>query len=213
MNRISKPILNSVTVVVVFFVLFFVTAAGAFAGDDENIALLDQTGKAFAAVVKKAGPAVVYVGVEKSVHVAGGQGNPYDFFNDPFFQRFFGPQFKHPKIPRQREFKQRGAGSGFIISEDGYILTNNHVVEGADSIKVRLADEREFTAKVIGTDPQSDVALIKVDGSRSSASRIQGDTAISAWVLAASSLAPLCIIMALRSAISASCFFSLRRAV
>ena len=164
MNGISKPGLNSVTAVFVFLILFFVSVGGAFAGDDENIALLDQTGKAFAAVVKKAGPAVVYVGVEKSVHVAGGQGNPYDFFNDPFFQRFFGPQFKQPKIPRQREFKQRGAGSGFIISKDGYILTNNHVVSDADKITVRLADEREFTAKVVGTDPQSDVALIKIDG-------------------------------------------------
>ncbi len=145
--------------------LLLLPAAGVFASDDSaNIALLDRTGKAFAAVVKKAEPAVVFVGVEKSVHTAGGPGNPNNFFNDPFFQRFFGPQFKHPKGSHRREFKQRGAGSGFIISKDGYILTNNHVVEGADKITVRLADEREFTAKVVGTDPQSDVALIKIDG-------------------------------------------------
>ncbi len=98
------------------------------------------------------------------MHAIGGRGNPNNFFNDPFFQRFFGPQFKHPKIPRQRAFKQRGAGSGFIISKDGYILTNNHVVSDADKITVRLADEREFTGKVVGADPQSDVALIKIDG-------------------------------------------------
>ncbi|HHD64494.1 MAG TPA: Do family serine endopeptidase [Desulfobulbaceae bacterium] len=164
MSRISKPIQNSVTAALVFLVLFFLTVGGALAGDDENIALLDRSAKAFAAVVKKAGPAVVYVEVEKSVHVAGGQGSPYDFFSDPFFERFFGPQFKHPRIPRQREFKQRGAGSGFIIDADGYILTNNHVVSDADKITVRLSDEREFTAKVVGTDPQSDVALIKIDG-------------------------------------------------
>lgn len=163
MNKISNPLLNSVTAVFVFFVLLVVMADGALAGDDENIALLDRSAKAFAAVVKKAGPAVVYVGVEKSVHVTG-QGSPYDFFNDPFFERFFGPQFKHPKIPRQRKFKQKGAGSGFIIAPDGYILTNNHVVADADKITVRLSDEREFTAKVVGTDPQSDVALIKIDG-------------------------------------------------
>lgn len=155
----------SMAVVLIASLLLLLPAAGVFAGDDSaNIALLDRTGKAFAAVVKKAEPAVVFVGVEKSVHAAGRQGNPDNFLNDPFFQRFFGPRFKHPKMPRQHDFKQRGAGSGFIISKDGYILTNNHVVADADKITVRLADEREFTAKVVGTDPQSDVALIKIDG-------------------------------------------------
>ncbi len=138
----------------------------ALAREDDNIALLDRSAKAFSSVVKKAGPAVVYIGVEKSSKIfggaRGGQNMP-DLFNDPFFQRFFGPQFQHPQQPR-RQFKQRGAGSGFIVSPDGLILTNNHVVENADTIKVRLADEREFTAEVIGTDPQSDVALIKIDG-------------------------------------------------
>ena len=150
-------------------VLLVMTAGPCMAGDKEDIALLDKTGKAFAAVVKKAKPAVVYIGVEKSVKAMNGP-NPFDFFNDPFFERFFGPQFRHPQVPlhpqvpRQRQFKQRGAGSGFIISRDGYILTNNHVVDGADKITVRLSDEREFKAKVVGTDPQSDVALIKIDG-------------------------------------------------
>ncbi len=168
----NKPI-NTIGVITIKYsmtavliaVLLFLPAVGVFAGDDSaNIALLDRTGKAFAAVVKKAEPAVVFVGVEKSVHAAGRRGNPNNFLNDPFFQRFFGPRFKHPKMPRQRDFKQRGAGSGFIISKDGYILTNNHVVADADKITVRLADEREFVAKVVGADPQSDVALIKIDG-------------------------------------------------
>jgi serine protease Do len=138
----------------------------AAASDDDNIALLDRSARAFSSVVKKAGPAVVYIGVEKTaqqLNGINGRGMP-DLFNDPFFQRFFGPQFQHPKVPPKRQFKQRGAGSGFIISPDGLILTNNHVVENADTIKVRLSDEREFTAEVIGTDPQSDVALIKIDG-------------------------------------------------
>ncbi len=139
--------------------LLLITTASA---QDENIALLDRSAKAFSSVVKKAGPAVVYIGVEKGIKGFGGQ-DPGDLFKDPFFQRFFGPQFGRPNA-QPRQFKQRGAGSGFIISSDGLILTNNHVVEGADSIKVRLADEREFTAEVIGTDPQSDVALIKIDG-------------------------------------------------
>ena len=134
-------------------------------GEEENIALLDRSAKAFSSVVKKAGPAVVHVRVEKSVKNRLQQ-NPMDLFNDPFFERFFGPQFRHPRGEEQppREFKQRGAGSGFIISKEGHILTNNHVVGEADTITVRLADEREFKAEVIGVDPQSDVALIKIDG-------------------------------------------------
>ncbi len=131
---------------------------------DKNIELLDRSAKAFAAVVKKASPAVVNVRVEKIVKGSNTfhGNNPFEFFNDPFFERFFGPQFRMPQQRKPREFKQEGVGSGFIISKDGYILTNNHVVGDADVITVRLADEREFKAKVIGTDPQSDVALIKI---------------------------------------------------
>ncbi|MCF6188564.1 MAG: serine protease, partial [Desulfobulbaceae bacterium] len=130
------------------YLALFLTAGSVFAGDDENIALLARSAKAFAAVVKKAGPAVVHIKVEKSVQAVRGKGgpgpNPYDFFNDPLFERFFGPQFKHPQIPggqQPRRFKQQAAGSGFIISSDGHILTNNHVVEDADKITVRLDDE------------------------------------------------------------------------
>ncbi len=147
------------TVLLCFFLL---TTAPAPAETDDDIALLSSSAKAFSSVVKKAGPAVVYVSVEKAANSFAHQGQP-EMFNDPFFQRFFGKQFQQPKQP-QSPFKQHGAGSGFIISENGLILTNNHVVEGADSIRIRLADKREFPASVIGTDPQSDVALIKIDG-------------------------------------------------
>ncbi len=138
----------------------------SYAQSEEDLALLNSSAKAFSSVVKKAGPAVVHVGVEKTGKNAGMGQLPSDLFSDPLFERFFGPQFKHPRMPKQdkRSFKQQAAGSGFIISSDGYILTNNHVVEDTDKITVRLADEREFTAKVIGTDPQSDVAIIKIDG-------------------------------------------------
>ena len=152
-----------------FIILTFILAFGlvnlhmAGAAEDENIALLDKSAKAFAAVVKKAAPAVVNVRVEKSV-MSGSNQTPFDFFNDPFFERFFGPQFKHPPQEQQpHEYKQQGAGSGIIISSDGLILTNNHVVGDADTITVRLADEREFEGKMVGTDPQSDVALIRID--------------------------------------------------
>jgi len=119
--------------------------------------------KGFADVVKKAMPAVVHIRVEKSVS-GNNMTDQYDeFFNNPFFERFFGPQFRHnPQQGPRRNYKQEALGSGFIISSDGYILTNNHVVEDADTITVFLSDERKFTAELIGRDPQSDVALIKI---------------------------------------------------
>jgi serine protease Do/serine protease DegQ len=81
---------------------------------------------------------------------------------NPFLRQFFGSE-----IPDQeREHKEEGLGSGVIVSPDGYILTNNHVVEGADELKVSLADDRELVAKVIGADPKTDIAVIKVDGER-----------------------------------------------
>jgi serine protease Do len=137
-----------------------------YAQSEEDLALLDRSAKAFASVVKKAGPAVVHVAVEKEQAAKKRGQDPFDLFNDPLFERFFGPQFRHPRFnPKEekRSFRQQAAGSGFIISTDGYILTNNHVVGEADKITVRLADKREFQAKVIGTDPQSDVALIKIE--------------------------------------------------
>jgi serine protease Do len=158
------------TTVVVSCLLCLTLLAGSYspvhAQSEEDLALLDRSAKAFASVVKKAGPAVVHVAVEKEQAAKGGMQDPFDLFNDPFFERFFGPQFRHPRInPKQekRSFKQQAAGSGFIIASDGYILTNNHVVGEADKITVRLADKREFSAKVVGTDPQSDVALIKIE--------------------------------------------------
>ena len=78
---------------------------------------------------------------------------------NPLFRQFFGD------IPDQeRESRQEGLGSGVIVTADGYVLTNNHVVEGADELKVTLADDRDFIAKVIGRDPKTDVALLKIDG-------------------------------------------------
>ncbi len=149
---------------IVSLVLLTGNPAPLLAQDDDDIALLDRSAKAFAAVVKKAGPAVVHVAVEKSVSSQRGQGqHPFEFFNDPFFERFFGPQFRQPR-QQPRQHRRQGAGSGFIIASDGFILTNNHVVEGADKITVRLSDKREFQGKIIGTDPQSDVAIIKIDG-------------------------------------------------
>lgn len=100
------------------------------------------------------------------------QGGMSPFDNDPFFEFFFGsPRQQQPKQPRQQDpddesnQQQTGLGSGVIISPDGYIVTNNHVIDGADRLEVTLNDNRSFNAKVIGADPTTDLALIKIEES------------------------------------------------
>ncbi len=130
-----------------------------------------ELSKAFSSAAKAAVPAVVSVKVEKTVQVGAmsgrGEGfgfnDPFGQFGDDFFRRFFGDPSPRRQAPR--EYSQRGQGSGFIISEDGYILTNNHVVGDVDKITVELKDGRVFhDARLIGRDPDSEVALIKIDG-------------------------------------------------
>jgi serine protease Do len=115
----------------------------------------------FSTLVEKYGPAVVNVEVvEKAQPAPGIQGlSPNDPFYD-FFRRFGIPA---PDQPRGNQPPVRGAGSGFIVSPDGYILTNTHVVADAETVTVRLTDRREFQAKVIGADERTDVAVIKIN--------------------------------------------------
>ncbi|WP_024869593.1 Do family serine endopeptidase [Pseudoxanthomonas suwonensis] len=120
----------------------------------------------FTRLVEQVSPAVVNieakVGARRSARSAGGI--PEDQIPE-IFRRFFGPDF--PGVPGQPGPggpSARSVGSGFIISDDGYILTNHHVVDGAEEVTVRLSDRREFTAQVVGSDPTYDVALLKVDG-------------------------------------------------
>ena len=111
----------------------------------------------FAPVVKHVMPAVVNISSSKVVknQDMGGGG----ILEDPFFRRFFGGRM--PQMPRER--RAESLGSGVIVSPDGYILTNNHVVEGATQVKVSFNDQREFPAKVIGTDKPTDIAVLKID--------------------------------------------------
>jgi len=116
----------------------------------------------FTELVEKQGPAVVNVSITQTV-------NQEEMFpqipnlpeGDPFFEFF--RRFRPPHGGMPREFESKSMGSGFIISADGYILTNAHVVDGADEVTVRLTDKRDFKAKVIGTDRRTDVALIKIN--------------------------------------------------
>ena len=116
-------------------------------------------GKLWVKLAKELTPAVVNISTTQVVKRGTPTRSPFsedDPFNE-FFKRFFGDQ------PRQ--FKATSLGSGFIINKDGYILTNNHVVENATDITVKLGDGREFKAKVIGRDPKTDIAIIKIEAS------------------------------------------------
>lgn len=107
-------------------------------------------------VSKSVSPAVVNIRTEKTVKTRNPSG---DFFNDPFFRRFFGDPGE--RQPQQR--KQQSLGSGFIISTEGYIISNNHVVSGSDTITVYLDDNQSYTAKIIGADEKTDIALLKIE--------------------------------------------------
>ncbi|MCS7337085.1 MAG: DegQ family serine endoprotease [Verrucomicrobiae bacterium] len=147
-----------------FFVLllgaqWFAPASVRYKIDDSP---LDRSSQAtsYAPLVNKVAPSVVNIYSTKVIRV---RPLPFPFFDDPFFRRFFGDdeleRFRQPRTQRAQNL-----GSGVIVTEDGYILTNTHVVEGADEIKVALADgKREYTAKIVGTDPQTDVAVLKID--------------------------------------------------
>jgi serine protease Do len=116
----------------------------------------------FAPVVKRAMPAVVNISSSKVVkeQQGGGQG----FFDDPFFRQFFGGRLPQQQ-ERPRSERATSLGSGVVVSPDGYILTNNHVVDGATDVKVSFADKEEYPAKVVGTDKYTDVAVLKINKS------------------------------------------------
>lgn len=115
----------------------------------------------FAPVVKKVTPSVVKVYVTATPKNAAYQ-MPPGMGEHPLLRRFFGEEFSGGR--RMQMPKQHGLGSGVIVSKDGYLLTNNHVVENADEVRVALNDGREFTAKVVGKDPQTDIAVLKING-------------------------------------------------
>lgn len=130
---------------------------------ESTIAPALQLEKAFAAVAAHVKPAVVSVYSEKTVKFDA-PNFPFPF-GDDLFRQFFGQQFSNPHAqPREHSVPQRGMGSGMILDRQGHILTNYHVVKDVDKINVRLADQRRFEAEVVGTDPRSDVAIIKIKG-------------------------------------------------
>ena len=151
--------------------------------------------KGFSGVATQARPAVVFIQVEKQIPVGGGQlyfNNPSERFEEELLERFGMPHGYGRKQPQRRQqqpqqmYKQTGQGSGFLISKDGFILTNTHVVGDAEKITVRLMDGREFLAKRIGADSKTEVALIKIEGNNLPCLSIGDPTKldIGEWVIA-----------------------------
>jgi len=110
-------------------------------------------------MIEKASPAVVKIDSTRIIKASEQQGNN-PFASDPFFRQFFGGPNARP-----RDQRERGLGSGVIISNDGFILTNNHVINKANTLKITLSDGRNFTGKLVGADPQTDVAVVKISTS------------------------------------------------
>tara|TARA_B100000315_G_scaffold53427_1_gene47787 strand:- start:1501 stop:2904 length:1404 start_codon:yes stop_codon:yes gene_type:complete len=141
-----KQVSFSVIVFVCCISLFLISTTSSYGIVTRRTAIVE--------VVEKVGPAVVNINTEEIVPQ---RANPFYGFGDPFFDEFFNV-FRPP-----RNFRRQSLGSGVAINSSGYILTNEHVISRASSITVTLIDKREFSAKLIGADPKSDIAVIKID--------------------------------------------------
>lgn len=124
-----------------------------------SIKILTQLSEAQSELAAVATPSVVNISTTRRIKSR--DASPFDLFDDPFFRRFFGDQVPRPNGPE--EHKEQSLGSGVIVSEDGYIVTNNHVIEKAEEIKVLLSNKRDYRARLIGADPKTDIAVIKIE--------------------------------------------------
>jgi len=177
------------------FLIFFILCVGLLALNGPGLnpaAYAKSTGtfnapESFSRLAETASPAVVNIRIEKTVKLR--EPSMRQFHRDPwgreqpfkdFFERFFGEE-------SPREFKQPSVGSGFIIDKSGYVVTNNHVIENADKIVVKLSDDHELDAEVVGRDPNTDIALLKVDSDTDLPFIKMGDSKklkIGQWVVA-----------------------------
>ena len=165
---------------IVFLIIGFVLGFG----QTHSVAKISPQGYpgSFAELIKKASPSVVNIIAVKIIRTFNQGAAPFgpeDPMRD-FFERFFGQQMP-------QEYRQNALGTGFIIDKEGFILTNNHVVEQTEELKVRLSDDKEYSAKIIGRDPKTDLALIKIDAQKPLIPMVLGDSdslEVGDWVLA-----------------------------
>lgn len=156
--------------------------------DSENEIGYKEYSKPFIEASNKVKPATVFIFTEKLITLQDRRQDPFrDFFDDDFFRRFFGDRFGDvPQQRRERQYRQRGLGSGVIVSPDGYIITNYHVVQNADEIKIQLFTEEEYNATMVGYDSKTDIAILKIEGSDFPYAKL-GDSnklEIGEWILA-----------------------------
>ena len=151
----------------------------------------------FTDLVEQVGPSVVNIRTLERVSARGaaGAGNPSDEEMQELFRRFFGiplpnvpnaPRQQRPNRPQPEEEQPRGVGSGFVLTADGFIMTNAHVVDGADQVVVTLPDKREFKARIVGLDKRTDVAVVKINVTGLPAVKV-GDVSrlkVGEWVMA-----------------------------
>jgi serine protease Do len=168
---------GSSCVILVLSMLVLITApSSVFARDDNTVALLRKIGKIFAGIAEKASPSVVVLTVEKPIprgqledaerRIIIDRDSPPAPPSEPVGESRPlqpNPLYSLPGSIRTQKLRQQARGLGFIVSNDGHILTCNHLVKGAQKINVKLADRREFEAEVIGTDPDTDIAVVKID--------------------------------------------------
>ena len=145
----------------------------------EAVLQLQNTGKAFTAISKEVLPTVVSVATSRMVKRTSQDSDPFG----RMFRELLPKEFRSQQPENQR---LQGLGSGVIVSKSGYIITNNHVIENADDIKVRLHDFRTFEAELVGTDPLTEIAIIKIDGENLPVARLGNseEIEIGEWVLA-----------------------------
>ncbi|MDZ7266797.1 MAG: DegQ family serine endoprotease [candidate division KSB1 bacterium] len=168
---------------------FPVAPAGVVAAGDRQIATLRDLNNAFIEIAEAVNPTVVTVFTEKVYRVRETL-SPFSFFFDDPLRDFWGEDFFGPRprrqTPPEREYRQQGLGSGVIVSAEGYILTNNHVIADADTIYIRTMDGRTIAAKVVGADPKTDIAVLKVEAKNLPVIK-KGDSdrlRVGEWVLA-----------------------------
>ncbi|NQV99067.1 MAG: DegQ family serine endoprotease [Rhodospirillales bacterium] len=137
----------------------FLSAGGVLAAEKSPPASMHEIQLSFAPLVKKTAPAVVNIYTRTIVRTRARM----PLFDDPFFRQFFGNQFGFDRDAPEIKRQQNALGSGVIVAKDGVIVTNNHVIEGADEIRVVLHDRREFDAKLVATDEKTDLAILKIE--------------------------------------------------
>lgn len=182
--------LFSVAVLTAIFLMPPVTWTDHAVAQSRGISGLRELQESFRAVSKNIKPAVVNVSSVRIMQTRGFFGGPDTFFrDDPFFGMFFHDEvfrrfFEQRSRPRQ--YRQQGMGSGFIFDPRGYVLTNRHVVEGADEIEVILKSDEKYPARLVAADPQTDIAILKIKGRRFPAAKLgNSDTLqVGDWVLA-----------------------------